>query len=79
MCVESISRHIAERVMNSEESELYRRIMTEQVTLQWLLERKAHIGGEAESEGKSPTIVREIKHQRTILSRLWDRANALKG
>ena len=54
--------------MTSEELHLYRRIISEQITLQELQQRHA---------ADDPGVSRQIKHQRRLLSQLWSAAHEL--
>lgn len=66
------------RIMTSEESALYSRIIAEQIALQNIQAESFRLRDEDMGEGKRLTIARQIKTQRAVLSRLWERARALK-
>ena len=57
--------------MTSEESIVYRRIISEQITLQELQQ------GEATSQDDPLGVSRRIRHQRRLLSQLWSTAHDL--
>ena len=57
--------------MTCEELHLYRRIISEQITLQELQQ------GEATSKDDPLGLSRQIKHQRRLLSQLWSTAHDL--
>jgi hypothetical protein len=68
-----------QRIVTAEESELYRKIIAEQLTLQDLLKGVLAMKAEPMAEGKRLSVARAIKAQRAVLSRLWERAHAIKA
>jgi hypothetical protein len=59
-----------DRAMTSEELHVYRRIISEQITLQELQQREA-------ASNDPLGVTRRIKHQRRLLSQLWSVAHDL--
>ena len=60
-----------DRAMKSDETVIYRRIISEQIDLQEL----QHANG---AKPNSPVLARKIKQQRRLLSELWQTADSLK-
>ena len=57
--------------MPPNQTEIYRQIISEQIALQELQQRHA------DPDGDALGLARRIKHQRRLLTQLWDAANAL--